>query len=177
MDGVGLGEAGQAEVRRAAERLAGEAIVALYASPLQRTLETAEPIGRRLGLPVRIKPGLNELDFGEWTGKRLDALSQDPRWAPWNARRSLNRPPGGESMGEAQMRAVRAVESLRAAHSDQRVAIVSHSDIIKCLLMHYLGLNLDFYHRFDVDPASVSTAVVGDWGAKVLSINQGVALA
>ena len=171
MEGVGLGEAGQAEVARTAERLAGEGIEALYSSPLQRTRETAAAIGRRLGLAVEVEPGLNELDFGDWTGRGLEDLHRDPLWEPWNARRSLNRPPGGESMGEAQMRALRAVEAICAHHRGQTVAAVSHSDIIKCLLMHYLGLNLDFFHRFEVDPGSISWVVVGDWGAKVLGVN------
>ncbi len=174
MDGVGLGDTGRAEVVRTAERLSREAIRALYSSPLQRTRETADAIGARLGLAVGIEPDLNELDFGEWTGRPLEDLHRDPRWEPWNARRSLNRPPGGESMGEAQMRAVRAVQQICAAHPDQTVAVVSHSDIIKCLLMHYLGLNLDFFQRFEIDPASISAVVTGDWGAKVLSMNQTV---
>ncbi len=173
MDGVGLGEEGRAEAARAADRLSGTAVSALYASPLQRTRETADIIGGRLGLAVRIEPGLNELDFGDWTGLPLETLHQDPRWAPWNARRSLNRPPNGESMGEAQMRAVRAIQAISAAPPGRTVALVSHSDIIKAVLAHYLGLNLDFFHRFDIDPASISAMAVGDWGAKVLHINQG----
>ena len=67
MDGVPLGELGRREAERAAERLAGEAVSAIYASPLQRTRETAEIIGERLGLPIEPAPDLVELDFGDWT--------------------------------------------------------------------------------------------------------------
>ena len=172
MQGVSLGEAGRAEVERVAGRLAAERVDALYSSPLERTRETAEAIGRRLALPVQLQPDLNELDFGEWTGQPLERLHRDPRWEPWNRQRSLNRPPGGESMGEAQMRAIRGVDAMCAAHPDGRIVAVSHSDIIKAVLAHYLGLTLDLYHRFEIDPASISTLVVGDWGVKVVRINE-----
>lgn len=174
MEGVGLGEAGRAEAKRAAERLAREPVAAVYASPLQRVQETADAIGKRLGLPVQTEPALQELDFGAWTGKPFSELHGDPAWDAWNTRRSTARPPGGESMGEAQRRAIGAVEAFLTAHPDQAVAAVSHSDIIKAVLCHYLGLDLDLMHRFEIEPASVSTLVVGDWGAKVLRMNEGV---
>jgi probable phosphoglycerate mutase len=78
-------------------------------------------------------------------------------------------------MGEAQMRAVRGVEAIRLARPETTVVAVSHSDIIKAIIAHYLGLNLDFLHRFEIAPASVSTLVVGDWGAKVVRLNEGAA--
>ncbi len=173
MDGVGLGDAGRGEAARVGAHLANANVRAVYSSPLQRTCETAGVIADRLGLAVTLEPDLVEIDLGEWTGLSFDALAADSRWRTWNTRRSLARPPGGESMGEAQMRAVRAVETIRAAHPDETVAAVSHSDIIKAVLAHYLGLNLDFLQRFEIEPASISTLVVGDWGAKVLRINQG----
>ena len=172
MDGVQLGEAGRSEAEQAGARLEGEAVSAIYASPLQRTYETAEIIGRRLALPVQPAADLVELDFGDWTGRPLDTLHRDPLWGPWNSQRSLHRPPGGESMGEAQVRAIRAIEAIRAAHPDGRVVAVSHSDIIKVIVAHYLGLTLDLHHRFEIDPGSISTLVVGAWGAKVLRVNE-----
>lgn len=178
MDGVGLSETGRAEADRTATRLAQEPIAALYSSPLQRARETAEALARRTGLELRIEEGLSEIDFGAWTGARFESLAEDSRWGAWCAQRSLNRPPpgesSGESMGEAQVRALRGVERIRQAHPDQAVALFSHADLIKALIAHWLGLALDFYNRFDIDPASVSTAVVGEWGARVLRINEGV---
>ncbi len=173
MDGVGLGDAGRGEAARVGAHLANANVRAVYSSPLQRTCETAGVIADRLGLAVTLEPDLVEIDLGEWTGLSFDALAADSRWRTWNTRRSLARPPGGESMGEAQMRAVRAVETIRAAHPDETVAAVSHSDIIKAVLAHYLGLNLDFLQRFEIEPASISILMVGDWGAKVLRINEG----
>ncbi len=173
MDGVSLGVDGRVQAEAVAERLVREPIAAIYASPLQRAQETAAPLSQRLGLPVQTLDGVVELDFGAWTGKRFDELETDRRWTLWNAERGLHRPPGGESMAEAQVRAVRAIDDVAARHPDQSVAIFSHADLIKALLCRWLSLALDFYSRFDIDPASVSTAVVGDWGARVLRINEG----
>ena len=80
--GVGLTERGRAEIAAACERLAGEHIAALYASPLQRTRESAEIVSERLGLPIEFRDDLIELDFGEWTGTTFDAIRDDPRWRP-----------------------------------------------------------------------------------------------
>ncbi len=172
MEGVELSAEGRAEVARIAQRLKREAPAALYASPLQRCQETAHVISDALGLPVQEEADLIELDFGEWTGRSFDDLRADPRWEPWNTRRTLARPPGGESLGECQMRAVRAVEAIRAAHPQGGVVLVTHSDVVKALACHWLGLNLDFYSRFEVSPASLTTAAVGDWGAKLIRLNE-----
>ena len=92
-----------------AERLAGDKIAAIYASPLQRTRESAEIVAARLGLPIGFRDDLMELDFGEWTGETFDAIRADPRWQPWNTQRSLAAIPGGESMREVQRRVVEAM--------------------------------------------------------------------
>ena len=75
-------------------------------------------------------------------------------------------------MGEAVARAVAGVEELAADHPDQVIAAVSHCDIIRGVIAHYLGLPLDNMLRFDIDPASVSRLVVGSWGARVMSVNE-----
>src|SRR3954454_626478 len=104
--GVGLTERGRAEIAAACECLAGETIAALYASPLQRTRESAEIVAERLGLPIAFRDDLIELDFGDWTGTTFASIRADPRWQPWNQHRSLSRIPGGETMREVQNRAV-----------------------------------------------------------------------
>ena len=171
MEGVRLGEDGHAEARAAADRLQHEHLGAVVSSPLERCHQTAAAVARMHAVDVEVDPAFIELDFGDWTGLSFDELEQDPRFEPWNSRRSLNRPPNGESLGEAQMRAVRGLEALLKRFPGQSVAVVSHSDIIKALTAHVLGLNLDLYHRFDVDPASITTLVLGDWGAKLVRLN------
>jgi probable phosphoglycerate mutase len=171
MPGVALGETGLAQAERVAERLAGQGIDALYTSPLERARMTAEPIARRLGREARVLEALNELEFGEWSGRDFSALQDDPRWAAWNTARHLARPPGGETMLEAQTRVLGGLERLRAEYGEGRVALVSHADVIKAVLAFCLGIPLDGLQRFDVEPASVSTVVMGEWGAKVLAMN------
>ena len=173
MPGVSLSGEGRAQAGRLAERLARRHPTALYTSPLDRARETAAPLAARLGLDPRVAEGLAEIDVGDWTGRSFDELRGDPAWTAWNTRRSLARPPGGETMLAVQARAVGWLERARAGHGDETIALVSHADVIKAVLAHYLGLPLDQIGRFEVGPASTSTLVVGDWGAKVQALNEG----
>ena len=173
MPGVTLGAEGRAQAAALPARLRREPIVAVYASPLERTRDTAQPLADGLRLDVQVMDALNEIDVGAWSGRTFDDLRDDPLWTRWNTARNVTRPPGGEMMLEAQVRIVGAIEHLRATHPEQSVALVSHGDVIKAALAYYLGLALDAILRFDISPASVSTLVVGDWGAKILSMNEG----
>jgi len=176
MPGVGLGEAGRRQAEALAGWFAGKAPVdAVWTSPVQRARETAEPIAGRLGLPVRPSDALCEIDFGAWTGQGFDALRDDPRWRRWNEARGSERPPGGESMAEAQARAMAGVERAREEHLDGAVVLVSHGDVIKAVLVGVLGLSLDAHARFEISPASVSALAVWDGGGKVLRMNESVA--
>lgn len=171
MPGVILGETGRAQAQGLADRLAGEGIDAVYTSPLERARMTAEPIAQRLGREARVLDALNELDLGDWSGREFSDLHDDPVWSAWNTARHVTRPPGGETMLEAQARVLGGLERLRAEHGEARLALVSHADIVKAVLAFCLGLSLDGLQRFEVGPASVSTVVVGAWGAKVLAMN------
>ena len=175
MPGVHLGTLGKAQAERLAERFANENVTGIHTSPLERAVETAEPIAARLGQRLEIRQDIAEIDFGAWSGTSFEALAQDPRWTAWNRARSNGRPPYGETMLEAQMRIVGAMEQLRHRYSDRSVILVSHSDVIKAALLYHLGLPIDAYARFDIEPASISTLVVGDWGSKVLRLNEVVA--
>jgi probable phosphoglycerate mutase len=172
MPGVHLGTIGKAQAERLAARFANENIASIQTSPLERAVETSEPIAARLGQELEFCEDIAEIDFGAWSGTSFEALAQDPRWAAWNNARSNSRPPYGETMLEAQIRIVGVLEQLRSRHSDRCVILVSHSDVIKAALLYHLGMPLDAYARFDIDPASISTLVVGDWGSKVLRLNE-----
>ena len=175
MPGVFLGESGRKQSEGLAERLSRESVVAVYSSPLDRARETAAPIAARFPLPVEREEGLTDIDFGAWSGATFEALEQEPRWKAWNASRTTNRPPGGESMLDVQCRAVAALERVCASHPDGGAVLVSHADVIKSVIAHYLGLALDAIGRFEISPASISTIVVGAWGAKILAVNETVA--
>nr|WP_210258690.1 MULTISPECIES: histidine phosphatase family protein [unclassified Devosia] len=170
--GIRLGEAGRAQAARLGQRMASEQFDAIYASPRERTQETAAAIAAERDLPVHTAPELDEVDFGAWSGKTFDVLNTDPTWRQWNTIRSLSRTAGGESMLDVQRRALTLLERLVAEHENGRLVLVSHADIIKTLVSYVLGLPIDAWPRFDIGPASITTIVVGDWGAKLWTLNE-----
>lgn len=172
MPGVTLGNEGRAQAERLAERLAFSGVRAVRSSPRERATETAAPIARRLRLDVEEDADLDEIDFGDWTGERFDALDPDPVWRRWNEARASTRPPGGETMGEAQTRAARALD--RAREIDGDVVMVGHADVIKAAIMGVMGLSLDAHDRLEISPASVSRVALWPDGAKLMSLNEGL---
>lgn len=173
-EGVSLSEAGRDQARSLGERLKREKLAAIWSSPRERAQETAAEIASASRLPLATDEALDEIDFGGWTGSSFEDLGGQPLWAEWNERRGSARPPGGEAMAEAVTRASAVIERAFAEHPGRAVALVSHADIIRGLVAHQLGLSLDNLLRFDVDPASVSTIVAGDWGRRLISLNEKV---
>jgi ribonuclease H / adenosylcobalamin/alpha-ribazole phosphatase len=174
LPGLSLSEDGRRQAERLASHLAETPITRLHTSPLQRARETAEAISSaRPGLDVEEHAGLEEIDYGFWSGRSFAELDDDPHWARWNWERSTAVPPGGEGMLAAQHRAWQHVSLAAERYPDETIAMVSHCDIIRGVVAQVLALPLDEVHRFDVDPASVSRIVVGPWGARLLSLNEG----
>ncbi|MGG7578464.1 histidine phosphatase family protein [Rhizobium sp. Nf11,1] len=171
--GISLGESGRSQVQRLGERLRREDINEIYTSPRERTRETAVGIASACGLPLpQTDDALDEVNFGYWSGKTFEVLNDDPLWRRWNTTRSLVRTPGGETMLDVQTRIFGLIETLARRGNDRRLALVSHADVIKAAVSHVLGLPIDAWPRFDIAPASVTTVVVGDWGAKVMTLNE-----
>ncbi len=170
--GLHLDDTGRAQALAVAERLAAlKSIDAIYASPLERTRETAAAIAKLRNLKVRIDRGLLELDIGDWTGDELKVAGRRPEWKGVQTYPSGFRFPGGESFVEMQGRMVATVARIRAAHPGQTVVAVSHADPIKAAVGHAMGAHLDMFQRFAVSPCSVSAVSYGDGGAMVLSVN------
>ena len=132
--GVCLNETGKLEAQRLAERFRGMTLEAIYSSPLERALETAETIARTMKLEVNRNPAFDEIDFGDWTGKSFETLSSDEVWRRFNSVRSATRIPGGESFLEVQTRVVTELDKLSSQHNNARVAIVSHGQIPRRIL-------------------------------------------
>lgn len=144
------------EAERLADALATKPVVALVSSPMQRARETAAPIAARLSLAVAIEPDLDEIDFGDWTGRSFDELHPSGEWQRFNRLRSAAQIPGGETMLTAQARAVLAILRLHNAWPEGEIAVVSHGDIVKALLAYFLGVPLDLFRRIEIAPASRS---------------------
>ncbi|HLT69652.1 MAG TPA: histidine phosphatase family protein [Acidimicrobiales bacterium] len=147
-------------------------VAAVYASPLERTRETAEPIARLLGLEVVPDEGLIELDVGEWTGMELKAARKRKEWATIQRYPSGFTFPGGESFLEMQARITGTLERLRAAHPGEVVVAVSHADPIRAAVAHAMGTHLDLFQRVVVSPCSITAIAYGDEGPTVLTVNE-----
>lgn len=167
-----LNAEGRAQLERLSERLARRAIHALYTSPQPRAVETAERVGRALGLSAQIAPELDEVDFGDWTGMSYAALDLLPRWRTFNILHSSTRIPGGELLIEVQARAIALLAKLQERHDAGTVALVSHGDVIRVALAHQLGIPIDFIMRFEIGPASVSVLELDEHRPRVICINQ-----
>lgn len=170
----GLSERGRAEAQRLRAFLASDRIDLIQASPRARAQETARAVASDRGIEPETTEALDEVDFGDWTGQRYAELNGTPEWDAWNANRASARTPRGESMTEAQQRALGHVEAIGRGEPGRAVALVSHCDIIRAVLCGVMGLSLDNILKFEIDPASVSRLSVGTWGATVHSINEGV---
>src|SRR3712207_6782721 len=120
----GLTQRGRQQVEAAAAQLERSPPTAIFASPRRRTQETASIVARHFGLTVETSPALDELDFGDWTGRDFGELVSDRRWGEWNAKRATARCPGGESQGEAQARAL--AFAFEAAAHHERPLLVTH---------------------------------------------------
>jgi len=170
--GLHLADTGRAQAEAVAERLAAlKKVDAVYASPLERTRETAAAIGARLGLKVGVEKGLLECDFGDWTGAELKVLNKLPEWGTVQRYPSGFRFPDGESFREMHTRITDTVARLRARHPGQTIVLVSHADPIKAAVADATGTPLDLFQRIVISPCSVSAIAYGDGGPIVLTVN------
>lgn len=172
--GLHLGDEGIAQANKAAERIAalGQGkIAAVYASPMERTQETAAPIAKAVGKRVRTHKGLIEADFGKWTGRKLTELNKLPEWSQVQRYPSGFRFPGGESFPEMQTRMIGAIQDLVAAHPGETVVATSHADTIKAAVAHAMGTHLDLFQRIVVGPCSITAILYTSGGPVVLAVN------
>ena len=169
--GVSLDPLGQAQAERLAGYLETLGADVLYATPMERARQTAEPIAQRLGIGIRESAAFTEVEYGDWTGVQYASLGDNDRWQHWNRFRSGTRVPGGETMLEVQLRTVNELLRWRDEHRDATVAIVAHGDPIRAAIAHVLGIPLDLAHRLAIDPASVSELQLHDWGVAVQRVN------
>ena len=168
LPGVSLDEVGIEIARRTAEHLAGVKLAAVYSSPIERTWETALEITRPRHLePIR-EDGVVEIDYGDWSGRTLKSLYPLKAWKTVQSTPSRMTFPNGESLADAQRRAVAAVDRLAETHPKQTIAVVTHADIIKAVAAHYLGTPLDLFQRIGVSPASVTVIDMPKQGAPMV---------
>jgi len=171
MPGIDLSEKGIEQAEAAADRLAALTISTVYASPIERTAQTASYIAARLGLEVQPLPGVIEADYGDWTGGKIADLAKTDEWKVVQAAPSRAQFPGGESLRAMQSRTVDALDAVVAEHPHETVVVVSHADPIKSAIAHYTGMHLDLFQRLHVSPASVTVLDFHPYGALLVKCN------
>jgi probable phosphomutase (TIGR03848 family) len=169
--GIDLSETGIGQAENVGARLAVLPVRAVYASPIERTRQTAQHIADHHGLEVRELPGVIEADYGEWTGGKIVELAKLDLWKTVQVAPSRARFPGGESIAEMQSRMVGALEEVIAAHPGELIVVVSHADPIKAAIAHFTGVHLDLFQRVVVSPASVTVFQLGAFGAALVKCN------
>jgi probable phosphomutase (TIGR03848 family) len=169
---VHINKKGRQQAQVLADKLASLPIKAIYSSPLERAMETAEPLANALKLEIISLSGLLETDCGEWQGQSIKKLRHQKLWQSVQQRPALFHFPGGEWIGECQHRMVQVIETLRLKHSPQDLLVCfSHADPIKQVIAYYLGVPLDNFQRFTIDTASITTLQVMESGSRLLMLN------
>lgn len=169
--GVDLSEEGRGQADALGLRMAALPVDVVYASPIERTTQTAEAIAHHHGLPVLRLDGVLEADYGEWTGQKIADLAATDLWKVVQRTPSRATFPAGEAMAAMQTRMVAALEAVVADHPGQLVVVVSHADPIKAAIAHYTGVHLDLFQRIVVSPASVTAFAFGHHGVAMFKCN------
>jgi probable phosphoglycerate mutase len=169
--GLHLSDVGEAQAAAVAARIAPLRPRAIYASPLERTRETARPIAAAIEKKIQVNRGLLECDFGLWTGKSLATLSKKAEWRQVQDSPSTFRFPEGESFSEMQERMWSTLHAIAERHRGGTVVAVSHADPIKAAVSMAQGVPLDLFQRTVISPCSVSAIVLGGGRPMVLCVN------
>ncbi len=176
MPGIDLNDDGRAQASAVAERLATAPLSAVFASPIERTMQTAQTIADRHGLAVEVLDGVIEAEYGDWTDKAIHDLAKSDEWTVVQRTPSRARFPNGESLLEMQTRMVIALDQVVARHRHETVVVVSHADPIKSAVAHYTGMHLDHFQRIVISPASATVFEFHPQGVVMLTCNETGAL-
>ncbi len=168
---VHLTEQGKQQAAELVERLAPLKIDAIYSSPLERALETAQPLAKARGLRIHRVADLGEVKYGDWQGQSLKVLSNKKAWRIVQAAPSAFQFPNGESFREMQSRAVGAIEKIITNHPKDTIAAFSHGDVIRVIVAYYSGIALDNFQRIAISPASINVINLGPFGARLHRLN------
>jgi broad specificity phosphatase PhoE len=166
-----LTDRGRETMALLARSLAGEAAEVIYTSTVERARESAEILSHVWDAEVREEPRLNESPYDWWVGKTYDELRGDPDFRLYTNAPSRSRFSESEGMADIQARALAAVERIISESDGARAAAVSHSDVIKPVLTHYLGMPLDRMHILAVANASATLLDLGHDPHRVRYIN------
>jgi len=165
---IALSDHGRTQCSEAAALLAGFGVDRIVTSPLRRAAETAAIVASSLDVPVTGDPRLVEVRFGDWQGKTYEEVSTDPRYLAFASDPVATATPGGETVATVQGR---GLEALSAVRGGECVLFVTHGDIIRTLLCHFLATPLGQYRRIRTDNCGLSAIEVGSGMPEVKFLN------
>jgi broad specificity phosphatase PhoE len=168
---VPLGADGIQQIEKVAPLVAALELDGIYTSPLRRAVQTAKLVAQGTNLPITKSEGLNEIAFGDWTGRHFDDLIDDELY-----RRFIKSPaktvlPGGETISDVQGRGLRVINEAAQKVPGGRFLFVSHGDVIRAILSHYMKLPLNEYRRLRVDNGSLSALQTDRRWAEIKYVN------
>jgi probable phosphoglycerate mutase len=166
---VGLSVVGEKQALALANELSAKEFAKIYSSPLPRCIQTLEPLTMKLKMEIQVSEGLIEMEYGDWSGKKLALLSRNKLWKSIQSSPSLVRFPNGESFLEMQSRSIEAVTKM--AIPGKSVLLCSHGDVIKAIVAGFLGLHLDKFQSLAIDPASITVIDLTNNGARLRLMN------
>ena len=169
-----LDAAGRREAGALGQALRTVPLAAIDTSPLERARETAAALAVPHGIEPITDEAFHEVDCGDWTGRDFQELAGRPAWHEYHRARGSTRIPGGELLLEVQARAVAGIERLLPQHADSSIAIVSHAEVIRCVLAACLGVPLQLALRLEIGTASVSRVHWQPGGPVVCTVNEPV---
>jgi broad specificity phosphatase PhoE len=169
-----LNERGREQAERICDLLRSETIAAIYASPLRRALETAEPSARALGLEIIPVSALREADFGAWEGMTFDEVRRlyPAQWSAREADPYSVAPPGGESYRDLLARIEPAFEDLLGSHGDATIAVFAHRSVNRLFMTRVFSMPVAHYRRIQCDPAALTVIKSHNERVEILKINE-----
>ncbi len=175
--GISLDERGRRQALDLVDRFHGVRLTAVYSSPLERCVETVEPLAAAKRLPIVRRDGLLEMDAGSWTGRSLASVRRTRVWRDIIERPSAAGFPEGETFAGAHRRIVAEIEWIARRHPRGRVAVATHGDVVRMLVSYFSGAPLDAFQRIIAETASVSVVTIDRAAIRVLLVNDAGGLA
>jgi broad specificity phosphatase PhoE len=168
---IPLNRKGVDQAKRIARLLPNLDVHAIYSSPLKRALDTALIQVEQNKMPMKIEPNITELAFGRWEGYRFDDLIKDDAYLRFLKSPLKSAVPGGETLLGVQKRGLKAMQRATREVPKGRILLVSHADVIRAILCHYLRLPLHEFRRLRVDNGSLSVIEVDGAWAEIKVMN------
>jgi broad specificity phosphatase PhoE len=168
---VPLGADGIQQIQKIAPLVATLELHGIYTSPLRRAVQTAKVVAKGTNLPICESEGLNEIAFGDWTGRHFDDLIDDELYRRFIKSPAKTLLPGGETISDVQRRGLSVIQEAAQKMPGGRFLFVSHGDVIRSILSYYMKLPLNEYRRLRVDNGSLSALQTDRRWAEIKYVN------